>query len=266
MKFGFIGAGNMGGALATAVAKSIEPANIFIADKNESSAGKLAAAIGAVTADNKQIVLECEYIVLGVKPQVYEDLFAEIVPVLKARKDNFVLISMAAGVQIEKVQRMAQKECPVIRIMPNTPASVGEGMILYTASREVCEDSVKIFLDAFSKAGKLDNIQESLIDAASAVSGCGPAFAYIFAEALADGAVKCGLPRDKAILYASQMLKGSAELLLKSGEHPGKLKDAVCSPGGSTIVGVQALEDAAFRSGIINAVSMAYEKTINLGK
>ena len=117
-----------------------------------------------------------------------------------------------------------------------------------------------------SAAGILDELGEHLIDAGSAVSGCGPAFVDLFIEALADGGVECGLPRDKALLYAAQMVMGSAKLVLESGEHPGTLKDRVCSPGGSTIVGVHALENGAMRSAVINAVVSAYEKTVDLGK
>lgn len=266
MKFGFIGTGNMGGALAQAVSKAVAPENIFIADKAEDKAQKLAKSIGAQVSSNAYIAENCGYIVLGVKPQVLADVLNEIAPHLKTRNDKFVLISMAAGTGIERVQKLVGDDYPVIRIMPNTPVSVGEGMLLYSASANTTNGDIENFLKAFSQTGKLDMIQENMIDAASAVSGCGPAFAYIFAEALADGAVRCGLPRDKALLYAAQMLKGSAELLLESGEHPGKLKDAVCSPGGSTIAGVMALENGGFRAAAINAVCDAYDKTVALGK
>ena len=124
----------------------------------------------------------------------------------------------------------------------------------------------KLFCDALSGAGLLDEIPEKLIDAGSAVAGCGPAFVCLFAEALADGGVACGLPRDKALTYAAQMLKGTAKLILESGEHPGKLKDAVCSPGGSTIAGVRALEQGNFRGSTMDAVDAAFYRTKELGK
>ena len=161
---------------------------------------------------------------------------------------------------------MAGGNYPVIRIMPNTPASIGKGMILYAQNNNVTKEETDIFVNDMSGAGVLDSIDEKLIDAASAVSGCGPAFVYMFIEALADGAVECGLPRQKAMLYAAQTVLGSAELVLKSGKHPGELKDAVCSPGGTTIAGVHALENGAFRANAINAVSDAYKKTLELGK
>ncbi|MCD8146036.1 MAG: pyrroline-5-carboxylate reductase, partial [Clostridiales bacterium] len=166
---------------------------------------------------------------------------------------------------IARIREMAGGDYPVIRIMPNTPASIGEGMILY-AAEGVTEEERDRFLYNMAAAGRFDALPESLIDAGSAVSGCGPAFVYPFIEALADGAVACGLPRDKAQEYAAQTLVGAAKLVLESGQHPGALKDAVCSPGGSTIAGVRALEQRGFRSAATEAVVAAYEKTKALGK
>ena len=266
MKFGFIGTGNMGGALARAVLKTVGDDSVLVSDRDEEKARAFAAELGATLSTNTEIAKCCDYIVLGVKPQVLEAVMSEIAPVLNSRDDKFTLISMAAGTAIGKVQRLADRDYPVIRIMPNTPAAVGEGVILYCASDEVTDEQIAGFRSAFDKAGTVDMLAENLIDAASAVSGCGPAFVYMFAEALADGAVRCGLPRDKALLYAAQMIKGSAALLLESGDHPGALKDAVCSPGGSTIAGVAALENGAFRASVINAVCDAYDKTVDLGK
>ena len=150
--------------------------------------------------------------------------------------------------------------------MPNMPVAVGEGMILYTVNDFVSKEELDGFLASMQYAGMLDKIDEDKIDAASCVSGCGPAFVFMFCEALADGAVECGLPRDKALLYAAQTLIGSATMLIETGEHPGKLKDAVCSPAGSTIEGVKALEEGAFRADVMNAVKSAYKRTLELGK
>ncbi len=265
-QFGFIGCGNMGGALAQAVAKSVRPSEIVLCDANIDRVAALAESLGCGVTTTQEVAASAKFIFLGVKPQGFEGLFAEIAPALKARKDRFVLISMAAGVSVSAVEKMCGMNAPVIRIMPNTPVSVGEGMILYTANDAVTEDDLNTFLHALSKAGKLDEIAEDKIDAASALSGCGPAFVYLFAEALADGAVECGLARDKANLYAAQTLLGAATLLLESGKHPGELKDAVCSPGGTTIAGVHALEEGSFRSASMNAVTAAYKKTLKLKK
>ncbi|MBQ9785171.1 MAG: pyrroline-5-carboxylate reductase [Clostridia bacterium] len=265
-QFGFIGCGNMGGALASAVAKTVSGDEILLCDANLEKAEALAARIGAQTAELSALVSNAQYIFLGVKPQGFDGLFETIRPYLAARADAPVLVSMAAGVSVAAVERMAGCAIPVIRIMPNTPVSVGEGMILYTCNQEVSDEALKGFLTSLSAAGRLDPIEEGKIDAASALSGCGPAFVYLFAEALADGAVECGLARDKANLYAAQTLYGAAKLLLESGKHPGELKDAVCSPGGTTIAGVHALEEGTFRAASMNAVTAAYEKTLQLKK
>ena len=152
----------------------------------------------------------------------------------------------------------------MIRVMPNTPAAIGEGVLQFCGLGTTEEDMAS-FRNLMAPAGLVDQVPEGLIDAASCVSGCGPAFAYLFLEALADGGVACGLPRDKALAYAAQMLAGSARMVLETGAHPGALKDAVCSPGGSTIQGVRALEKGGLRAAAMDAVLTAYEKTQELG-
>lgn len=264
-KFGFIGTGNMGGALASAVAKTVGGERMLLADYFMDKAKGLAAELGATVADNETLAAEVQYLFLGVKPQMMADVLSGIAPVLAKRTDRFVLVTMAAGLTMEKISQMAGGDYPIIRIMPNTPAGVGEGMILYTANEQVTEEEVSDFVEAMKGAGRVDRLDEKLIDAGCAISGCGPAFMYLMIEALADGGVLCGLPRAKAMEYAAQTMAGAAQMVLKSGKHPGELKDAVCSPGGSTIVGVKALEDGGFRAACINAVIDAYEKTKELG-
>ncbi len=262
-KFGFIGAGNMGGALLTAAAKNNPDMKISVFDAFEEKAIAYDKKYENVSfLPLEELVKESEYVFIGVKPQMLGELFSDIAPLFKASSP--VLISMAAGTSIEKLCALSGKEMPVIRIMPNTPASIGEGVILYCSNDSVTENQVDFFVNAMSGAGLLDKIDENKIDAASAVSGCGPAFCYMFIEALADGAVECGIPRDKAMMYAAKMLSGSADMVLQSGKHPGALKDAVCSPGGTTIAGVHALEDGAFRSAVMNAVTSAYKRTLEL--
>ncbi|MCD8077391.1 MAG: pyrroline-5-carboxylate reductase, partial [Lachnospiraceae bacterium] len=178
------------------------------------------------------------------------------------RARGVLLVTMAAGLTIADIQRMAGGAYPVIRIMPNTPVSIGKGMTLACASPEVNQKQLQQFDQIMSATGRMDYIAEHLIDAASALSGCGPAYVYLFIEALSDGAVECGLPRAKAIDYACQTLIGAASLVQESGRHPGALKDAVCSPGGTTIAGVHALERAGFRSAAMDAVKAAYDKTV----
>ncbi|MEE0867797.1 MAG: pyrroline-5-carboxylate reductase [Clostridia bacterium] len=266
MKFGFIGTGNMGGALAEAVAEKTNGTDILVSNRTAEKAQDLSKKIGAQVSDNETIARKCKYVFLGVKPQMMAQMLENISAILTSRRDDVVLVSMAAGLSCEKISSMAGGGMKVIRIMPNTPVSIGKGIILYCANDRVSADELKEVADSLSPAGLVDLIDESLIDGASAVSGCGPAFVYIFAEALADGAVACGLPRKKAALYAAKMIEGSAALMSESNKHTGELKDAVCSPGGSTIQGVKALEKGGFRSCAINAVAAAYEKTLDLGK
>ena len=265
-KFGFIGCGNMGGALASAVAGANDAKTVAVCDYCAEKVSALTDKFGVVASDTPEVAAESKFIFLGVKPQVFGALFDQIRPVLAKRTDNFVLVTMAAGISISAVGELSGRKCPIIRIMPNTPVSVGAGMVLYSCNDLVSEADTAEFVSAMSGVGKLDNIPEDKIDAASALSGCGPAFVYLFAEALADGAVECGLARDKALLYAAQTILGSAQLLLSTNKHPGELKDAVCSPGGTTIAGVHALEHGAFRDCAMSAVTAAYEKTLKLKK
>ena len=265
-KFGFIGSGNMGGALARAAVKQLSGENVIISDKCTEKAQALACELGCAAGDTREIAQKSQYIFMGVKPQVMAAALSEISDILASRKDRFILVTMAAGIKITAFNEMLGAKYPIIRIMPNTPVGVGKGMILFTTCPVITEDEVQEFCDALSAAGRIDRIDEKLIDAASAVSGCGPAFVYMFAEAMADAGVECGLPRDKALLYASQTLAGAAELLLTSAKHPGTLKDEVCSPGGSTIAGVHALEENGFRGSVINAIEASFQRTKELGK
>ena len=263
---GFIGCGNMGGALAAAASKAIGGKNIFLSDFIEEKAEALSEELFANKSDNKTIAENCKYIFLGVKPQVIFDTIKKISPILKRRKDRYILVSMAAGISIEAVEKALGFNAPVIRIMPNTPVAAGKGVILYSCDGEITISECEEFEKIFEKAGIVDKISEHLIDAGSALSGCGPAFVYLFIDALADGGVLCGLPREKALSYAAETVKGAAQMVIDSGKHPGELKDNVCSPGGTTREGVKALEMGGFRANTINAVSKAYEKTLRLKK
>lgn len=257
-KIGFIGCGNMGGALVKAAANAGFADSIFVCDHCAEKTEALSKELGVHVSDSVSIAKNCDFIFMGVKPQVIDKAFAEISDILEERADC-VLVSMAAGVAIEKIKTLSRAK-HIIRIMPNMPVSVGEGVVL--ASRfDVADEKAEEFNRIMKCAGIVDWINEKLIDAGCAISGCGPAFVYMFIEALADGAVSCGLPRDKAMLYAAETVLGSAKAVIESGKHPGKLKDEVCSPGGTTIAGVKALEDGAFRSNAMNAVIAAYEKT-----
>ena len=260
MKYGFIGCGNMGGALAAALTKNTR--DVVIADQY-SDVQALAAKMGCLWGSNEEAASSAR-VFLAVKPNVVAGVLEQLRPILSEKKP--LLISMAAGVSIAQLEAWVGTPLPIIRIMPNTPAAVGKGMILYCTNSLVQEEDVADFLKDMSQAGLFDRLDEKLIDAGSALSGCGPAYMYMFLEALADGAVACGLPRAKAYTYAAATMAGAAEMVLSSGSHPGALKDAVCSPGGSTIAGVKALEENAFRGAVMNCVAAAYQKTLDLGK
>lgn len=264
--FGFIGTGNMGGALASAAAKTLAADKLLLSDSYAPVAQALAEKLGCKAVPVEEVAQQADLIWLGVKPQVMAGMLAEIAPILQKRTTPFVLVSMAAGICISDLRRMAGGEYPVIRIMPNIPVKVGGGVILYDATENVPAETLDAFQSGMQEAGLVDRLPEKLIDAGSALSGCGPAFVSLFVEALADGAVACGLPRAKALAYAEQTLMGTAKYLLETGDHPGQLKDAVCSPGGSTIAGVRALELGGFRSAAAEAVVDAFEKTRELGK
>ena len=227
----------------------------------------LAEELGCACGTNEQVAGICDFIFLGVKPQMMEDMLDELTPVLESRAESrpFVLVTMAAGLTMHQIRQMAGSGYPIIRMMPNTPVTLGAGMIQYCYD-DVEPEQLSEWLRAMAPAGQLDEVPESLIDAASAVSGCGPAWVYQFIEALADGGVAAGLPRAKVQEYAAQTGLGSARMVLESGQHPGALKDAVCSPGGSTIQGVRLLEQRAFRGAVTDAVLAAFEKTKELGK
>lgn len=256
----------MGGALLRAAASVLPPEQIAVSNRTASKAEKLAMETGTIAVTNSEIARESKFIFLGVKPGIMPGMLSDIASELSERKDRFVLVSMAAGLTTTDIHNMSGGDYPVIRIMPNTPVSVGSGMTSYTVNANVTDEDLNEFLHIMSGSGTLDRLDEKLIDAGCAVSGCGPAFVFMFIEAMADAGVRCGLSRKKSMEYAALTLKGSAELVLKSGEHPGALKDAVCSPGGATMEGILTLEANAFRSAVSEAVTAAYDKTVTMFK
>lgn len=259
---GFIGAGNMGGSLLRAVAAAAGGESIIFCEHNPARSQAISGEVGALAADAEAVASQSRFLFLGVKPDGVSALGARI----KDQIDNeTVVVTMAAGVSSASVAADYGTD-RVIRIMPNTPVAAGEGTVLYCCEGGVGDAEVGQFTAIMSRCGLLTPIAEKHIDAAAALTGCGPAYVYMFIEALADGAVKCGLPRAEALLYATQTVLGSARLALESGKHPGELKDAVCSPGGTTIEGVMELERNSFRYAAANAVVAAYEKTAKLKK
>ena len=260
---GFIGCGNMGGAMARAVRMSAPEVELFFANRSAEKAEVLARELVGQVRSNEEVARTCSLIVLGVKPQLMGEVLSDLAPVLAARKDRFVLLTMAAGLTTQTIREMAGGDYPVARIMPNTPCAIGAGMVQLCCLDLTQEEREELKL-LLSGAGLVDELDEGLIDAACAVSGCGPAFAYLFLDALAKGGESCGLPKDKALLYAAQMLEGAAKLAARSERTPEQLKQAVCSPGGATIQGVYALEQGDFTQTVVRAVEAAYKRTQEL--
>lgn len=259
MKYGFIGCGNMGGTIARAL---VTKTTDFAITDRSGRAAALAESLSCRYLSCNEIVQSCDRIFLGVKPQNIDEVLTPLRPLLQQRHP--LLISMVAGVSMQQLETMVGTPLPIVRIMPNTPVAVGHGMILYCKNALVDESVLADLLWDLSTSGRLDAVPETLFDAAGTVSGCGPAYAYLFLEAMADGAVACGVPRDQSLEYAAATLSGAAQMVLQTGAHPGALKDDVCSPGGSTIAGVKVLEDSAFRSAVINAVIASYQRTSQL--
>ncbi|MBQ8174427.1 MAG: pyrroline-5-carboxylate reductase [Clostridia bacterium] len=264
----FIGCGNMGSALARAVAASGVAERLFLCDPDTEKAKTLAAACGdlATVADGKSAAAAADFLFLAVKPQIMNEALSELAPTLAAREaGSFTLVSMAAGVSISGIEGMLGFSAPIIRIMPNTPCSLGAGVTVYAKNGAVTAENEATFAAMMQKSGMLDPLDESLIDAACALSGSGPAFVYLFAKSLAAAATACGLPPEKAATYAAGTLRGAADMLLAHGD-PDALIRAVCSPGGTTLAGIGALRDANFEAVAGSAVTAAYRRAREMKK
>lgn len=268
-KIGFIGAGNMGGALITAACRSIGAEQVLITDHDIEKARHLAGQTGCrVAQTNEELAENAEYIVLAVKPNVIRDVAGRMAQTLSEAAGQgirHVVVTIAAGVSIRTIRECIRDQAPVIRIMPNTPVQVGKGMILITTDAK--EDGhVREFQDLLAEAGEFLYIPESSFDITTSIMSCSPAYTYMFISAMADGAVQVGVPRDQAIRLAAGTVLGSAQMVLETGIHPDQLKDHVCSPGGSTIVGVHALEQAGFRYACAQAIIDSTARNLELGK
>jgi pyrroline-5-carboxylate reductase len=281
IKIACIGSGNMGFALMKGIAATSKGANnsisIGFTDAYAEKAKAAADALGAgVFGSNTEAAEKADFIFLAVKPQALSAVLAEIAPVVQKRMavganqryDAPLLVSMAAGWTIEKIQAAAAcgstSKIPVARIMPNTPALISKGMIALAVSPEVSGEKADALAAMLKGAGTVDRISENYFNAVTGLSGSGPAFAFLFIEALADGGVLAGLPRDKALCYAAQTVLGSAAMVLETGKHPGELKDMVASPGGTTIAGIASLESGSFRAAAIQAVTAAWKRAMEL--
>ena len=266
MKIGFIGLGNMGGSLARLVAQDERyRSELLLANRSRDKAEKIATELGGQPVSNEEIFAQAEVIFLGIKPAQFADLLAEYQEILE-RRDSLLLVSMAAGLPLETLEKLTPSHHRWIRIMPNTPVVVGEGVISFALSQQANQADEDLLWELLSSAGLLVKLEEKQLDAATSLAGCGPAFVYLFIEALADAGVRAGLSRDVSLQLANQTLLGAAKLGQVSGQHPAHLKDQVCSPAGSTIAGVASLEENAFRGTVMAAVQAAHQRTQEIGK
>ena len=266
MKVAFIGLGNMGASLAKAVAKEVDAQDLLLVNRSPQKVQEFISQYGGTASDLEQVFQEAEVIFLGVKPYQICPLLEEYQGIL-AQRSNLLLVSMAAGLELEKMTDVIQNgQLGLIRIMPNTPVAIGQGVISLARSQAVTDQQIAQVKQLLAGAGALYEIEEKLMDPATAVAGCGPAFVYQMIEAMADAGVSLGLTREQALQMAAQTFQGASQMVLETGEHPARLRDAVCSPGGSTIAGVNRLEQVGLRGDIIAGVEAAYKRTQELGK
>ena len=261
-KIACIGTGAMGGAIMRAVCNKFDPNNITVSNRTLEKGKSFANDTGCRFADNnKDCIKDAKYIFIAVKPAFLSDLFAEIKNDIPS---DAVIISMAAGVKIEKLESFAKAR--YVRIMPNVPAQIAKGMTALSCNDNITSEEISDITEILETTGKVEQVPEKLMDCVTGVSGSGPAFVFMFIEAMADAAVRCGMPRKQAYTYAAQTVMGSAALVLETGKHPGELKDSVTSPAGTTIEGVAALESNGMRNAVIEAVTASYSKSVSLGK
>ncbi|HJL18513.1 MAG TPA: pyrroline-5-carboxylate reductase [Sandaracinaceae bacterium LLY-WYZ-13_1] len=265
-KIAFLGAGNMAGAVIEGLlrAEACEPGDVWAVDVREARLRELEEGHGIrVGTDLSEATAWADVVVLATKPQVFD----RVLPVVgRALRADALVISVAAGVSAATIEAHMPEGARVVRTMPNTPALVDAGATAIAAGTHASEDDVALARRLFDSIGVTVVIEESLLDAVTGLSGSGPAYVFLVIEALADAGVKVGLHRDSAQLLAAQTVLGSAKLLLETGEHPGRLKDMVTSPGGTAIAGLHTLEAGGLRTTLINAVEAATDRSRELGK
>jgi pyrroline-5-carboxylate reductase len=263
-RLGFLGSGNMSGALIKGLLHGGFPADrVLAADAKAERLDHLRSRHGIrTTLDNRELVSESDVLVIGVKPQVIDKVLTEVG---KSVRPDQLVVSVAAGVTIASLEGRLSENARVVRAMPNTPATVQAGATAISPGTHAREDDVRIARELFEAVGRVVVLDENLLDAVTGLSGSGPAYVMVIIEALADGGVKVGLHRDTALLLAAQTVFGAAQLLLETGEHPGRLKDMVTSPGGTAIAGLHTLESGALRKTLIDAVESATRRAGELG-
>lgn len=264
--YGFIGAGNMGSALVSALVERRDPATVLVSDPSAGKLDALKAAKGIVPSDNETIAGNADFVVLAVKPQV----LPTVLPPLKeafASNEGMTIVTMAAGTKMETVLELAGGEYPVIRIMPNTPVSVGAGVLLIVRNDKVSDEAFAAFQEDFAAAGVLVPLEkEELIDVGMTISGCGPAYVYMYIDAMAKAGEKLGLDYETAATLAKATARGSALLSEVSDKSLEDLRIAVCSPGGTTIEGVESLWESDLDGVVEKALQAAFDRSVELSK
>lgn len=260
---GFIGVGNMGGAMAKACAK-VANNQVWVFDKNSNVYKNFEKEEGVKVASTaEELMQNCDYIVMSIKPQFYQVVGDEI---KSSIKHNQIIITVAPSYTLADMANLLGEDVKVVRTMPNTPALVGQGVTAYCYNEKVKREELDDFIGYFDSFGKLVEVKENLMPAVVAASGSSPAYVYMFVEAMADAAVSFGMPREMAYEMVAQAVKGSAEMVLHTKKHPGELKDAVTSPGGTTIKAVLAMEEAGFRNSVIKGMEACYQQVIDMSK
>ena len=263
MKIGFIGSGNMGGAIIGGIVSSgLAPGgNIIVSDKNDSTLKRIHDRYSAeVTTDNKAAAEKADILFLCVKPNVIAEVMKEINSFVK---QSTTVVSIAAGISLAKLEEGLGNDTKIVRVMPNTPALVGEALSAVCANKPGAE-GLKEVTEILESFGKCEVVSEGLMDTVTAVSGSSPAYVFMMIEAMADAAVQGGMTRESAYKFAAQAVLGSAKMVLETGKHPGELKDMVCSPKGTTIDAVAKLEELGFRSSIIEAMAVCRDKSSSM--
>ena len=262
-RWGFIGAGKMATALIRGMIRDgTPPESILASDPNASARAALVGETGIATCDsNGEVVKDSDVIILAVKPQMMAAILAELRPLITPKH---LVVSVAAGVSLATLADGLGADRRLARAMPNTPALVGEGAAAYCLGPATLAGDEATVAGCLEAVGKAFPVPENLLDAVTGLSGSGPAFVYIIIEALADGGVRAGLPREIALALAAQTVLGSARMVLETGQHPGSLKDQVTSPAGTTIAGVHALERGGVRAALMDAVEAAYRRSVEL--
>jgi pyrroline-5-carboxylate reductase len=263
MKLGFIGCGNMATAILGGILKKglLLPNEIIASALHQKTLDQVSRTYGIHTTLDNCTAASAEIVVLAIKPQFYQEVIEEIRDTVS---DTQLIVSIAPGKSIDTITGWFQKKIKLIRTMPNTPAMVGEGVTAVCAADTVTEDELQTVLQLLQACGITEVMPERLVDAVVAVSGSSPAYIFMLIQAMADGAVRDGIPRAQAYRLAAQSVLGSAKMVLETGRHPGELKDMVCSPAGTTIEAVAALEKSGFRSAILEGMKACTDKTRNM--